>query len=238
MRVLVTRPEAEARATAERLVAAGHEALIEPVLRIVLETPDLPARPYRALLVTSGNALRALAAAGAVPRLRDVEVFAVGDRTARLARQSGFARVVSAEGDAAALLALVRRRLAPGDGPLLYAAGRERSGDVNLVLRTSGYEVDLVEAYRAEPVETLSPATIAALTEGEVDAVLLASRRSADAFLAAAERSGVVHTLATLIAACLSPAIADTMPRHLFRHVRAAIEPTETALIATLAAGR
>src|SRR5690348_13331331 len=94
---LVTRPEADAQALAEALAARGVEPVIEPLLQIGFRegaAPDLAGA--QALLFTSANGARACAAAS--PR-RDLPVLAVGDATARAARELGYVRVESAGGD-------------------------------------------------------------------------------------------------------------------------------------------
>src|SRR3954447_12622921 len=81
MRLLVTRPEPDATRTAETLRARGHEVLVAPLLATLTIAADF-AGPYDAVLMTSANAARALAAhprAGEVTRL---PCFTVGSRSA------------------------------------------------------------------------------------------------------------------------------------------------------------
>ncbi|MBM3519006.1 MAG: uroporphyrinogen-III synthase, partial [Alphaproteobacteria bacterium] len=99
MRVLITRPRAEAERLAADLAARGIESLIEPVLEVRFRDVALPdpAR-FQAFLCTSANGARGLAAMTA---RRDAPLYAVGDATARAAEALGFAKVVSAAGDGA-----------------------------------------------------------------------------------------------------------------------------------------
>jgi uroporphyrinogen-III synthase len=61
--VLVTRPEPDNEATAAVLRARGLEVLLSPVLRFEAVAFEIdPDERYGAVVVTSGNALRALAA--------------------------------------------------------------------------------------------------------------------------------------------------------------------------------
>ncbi|WP_298213574.1 uroporphyrinogen-III synthase, partial [Acidocella sp.] len=76
MRLLVTRPEPGASATARRLAALGHSPVLLPCLAITPLPARLSERPA-ALIVTSGQAVPALPA-----RLAGVPVYAVGDATA------------------------------------------------------------------------------------------------------------------------------------------------------------
>ena len=172
MRVLITRPQPAAAALAARLAAVGHEAVIEPLLTIVPET-DARERLAQALagaqavLLTSANGAEGAAAA---TERRDLRVFAVGDATARAARAAGFAEVESAGGDVASLVALVRARLAPGDGALVHARGADAAGDLAGDLAGSGFTLRRVTLYRAIPRKSLDSRVIAALLGRRIDA--------------------------------------------------------------------
>ena len=89
MRVWITRPAEDAARLAEAIRAQGIEVLIEPLIRIVFaDGPPLALAGAQALLATSANGVRAFARRG---QQRDVLVLAVGDASARAAREEGFA---------------------------------------------------------------------------------------------------------------------------------------------------
>ncbi len=122
MRVLVTRPEDDARSLVAALEARGHEALVAPMLTIApapgVEAP-LALDGVQALVFTSANGARVFAR---LSDERDLPVFTVGDASAAAARDAGFARVERAGGDVEDLARLIIMRLAPGDGTLYQAA--------------------------------------------------------------------------------------------------------------------
>jgi uroporphyrinogen-III synthase len=130
--VLVTRPKPEADATATRVAALGYRTLIEPLIEIV---PRLGRRSswaiFQAVLVTSGNGARALAAHTPV---RDQWLFTVGDATAKALRELGFLRVESARGSATELAELVQRRCDPSRGSLLHVRGDVVASDPSVSL--------------------------------------------------------------------------------------------------------
>src|SRR5690606_17211969 len=152
MRVLLTRPRADAEATAERVAALGHAAVIAPLLDIVPESgqPDLAGAG--ALIVTSANALRVLPAS-ALRSVRGLPLFAVGARTAAAARACGFADVRSAAGDAEALLALILS--ASPQGTLVHLAGRDRAGELVPRLAAAGFTARVATVYRAMALDRL-----------------------------------------------------------------------------------
>ena len=94
MRLLVTRPQADAERTAAALRARGHDVVVAPLLRIEpLPDAEIGAGPWAAILVTSANAARAIARHRASRRIaRRLPVFAVGDRSAQAMRDGGFRR--------------------------------------------------------------------------------------------------------------------------------------------------
>src|ERR1700740_2113067 len=90
MAVLVTRPHPDNEATARDLRARGFKVLLAPMLRLepVAMSDDLDG-DYGAVIVTSANALRAIATQLAQSGLLGLPLFAVGDHTAAAARGLG-----------------------------------------------------------------------------------------------------------------------------------------------------
>ena len=92
----------------------GHEPVFAPVLEIeYIRDTAIGAGPYAAVLMTSGNAARAIAEHPHRDRLIALDCFAVGPQTAAAARLAGFANVYSAAGDGGDLARLIgeqRRR--------------------------------------------------------------------------------------------------------------------------------
>ena len=99
MAVLVTRPHPDDEATAGALRARGFEVLRAPMLRFepVPFHDDADAR-YGAVIVTSANALRAIAPHLAGSRLLKLPLFAVGEHTASAARERRIQRGDRGEG--------------------------------------------------------------------------------------------------------------------------------------------
>ena len=81
MRLLLTRPEADAERTAAALRIRGHTVAIASLLRIELVTDaEIGTGPWAAILVTSPNAARAIAAHKRLAELQALPVLAVGER--------------------------------------------------------------------------------------------------------------------------------------------------------------
>jgi uroporphyrinogen-III synthase len=231
VRILLTRPQADAQRTAAALRARGHEVVIAPLLDLeLLLEADLGDGPWAALLVTSANAVRAIAQHRRRDELRGIAVFTVGDRTAQAMRDCGFATVTSAAGDVGDLATLVVAQLR-SPARLLYLAGEERSGDLAGLLRARNFAVHTALVYRAV-IATELPRDAAIALAGGIGGVLHFSRRSAEAYVSAARHSGLLDdALAKPIHYCLSARIAVPLQDAGATNVRVAARPDEAALI-------
>lgn len=236
MRLLLTRPLADAEPLARTLAARGHEVVLCPLMRIRhLPSACLDATDVQAFLLTSANGARALGERiAAAPELAALPAFAVGAATARAARAAGLARVESADGDVAALASLAAARLAPENGVLLHVAGRRVAGDLAGVLGRRGFQVRRAVLYDAAAADVLPAAGLAALRRGGIDAALFYSPRSAATFVRLLTAAGAAESCRRVDALCLSPAVAEALRGLAWRRLRIARRPQQAALLALL----
>lgn len=234
MRLLVTRPEPDAERTAERLRALGHDVVLVPVLRVQAVDLSFGPGPFGALVVTSRNAVRALATNARRGELAGRPVFAVGARSAGAAREAGFSEVISADGDVDDLIGLIAARFAGNGAPILYLAGEDRAGDLAGGLAAHGIAVETAIAYRAVPDEGFPARLVAGLAGGPLDAVLHYSRRSAEAFLAGADAAEITRPMLAAVHLCLSAEVAAPLEDAGAAQVRIAAHPDEVSLLALL----
>lgn len=232
MRILVTRPQPRAAATALALRARGHEPIVASLSEIeLLAEVDAKTGPWDAILLTSANALGGIVSFARNSQSRNTPVFAVGDVTAKAARTVGFTDVASAGGNVNDLLKLVSARLKP-PARLLYVAGAERSGDLAGALREQDFEVDLVVVYRLMPARLLPEAAAAALAAENIDAVLHFSRAAAETFLRAARNSNLLAAaLNKPIHFCMSGQVAAPLREAGAVRLQIAAQPNEDALL-------
>lgn len=233
MRVLLTRSRPDAEETARLLAERNIETVIAPVIDISdNDGVTLDLEGVQALLFTSANGVRAFARATA---RRDLPVFAVGDASAQAAVDNGFSEVASANGDVAALAALVRERLDPGAGALLHAAGSAVAGDLAGDLTDYGFAVRRTVLYRAQTVDILPVDARHALQDGTVDAALFYSPRTAAHFAALVAAAGLQSSCRQIIAGCLSDAVGEAAATLPFADIRVAKTPDQAALFDVLA---
>lgn len=222
VRLLVTRPEPDASETAARLRALDIEAVVDPLLFARTLTTTLPpANGFAALAITSANALRALHDRGEIPRLHTLPVYAVGDRTAAVARDFGFAQVVSAAGNLNDLVTLLAD--AGVDGPVLYPTARHQAGDLAKALAPHGVMVITAAVYEMTPAERLT--TDLATCDG----ALFYSRRTAETFTRLAPKGAHKSRPGML---CLSETVAEPLLAAHFVRVSLADHPSEEAMMA------
>ena len=230
MRVLITRPRAQAEVFAAELATLGVEAMVAPLIDIVpLPGPPLDLSGVQALLVTSANGASTFAALSPERRL---PMFAVGEETAAELRRLGFERVESASGDASDLAHLVASRLDSRAGVLLHPRGRDSRGGLAGLLRAGGYEVRETVLYEARTVSAFGDDLKRTLREdGSLDTVLFFSPRTAEVFVRLALDANLGDACARLQALCLSPAVATAARALPWRAVRVAERPDRRGML-------
>lgn len=175
--VLVTRARDDAERTAGKLRGLGFTPLISPVIEIVATGAAIPHDAFDAALATSARAI--VHSGDRLAALSSLPFYVVGARTAQALEARGL-RVAATAPDVAGLISMLQHG---SPQRFLYLAGRDRKDDLETFLRMSGREVTTIETYEARAAPALSDEAIAALSRGEVGAVLHYSTRSAAIFL-------------------------------------------------------
>jgi uroporphyrinogen-III synthase len=236
LRVVVTRPEISAARTAERLKLLGHDPVLLPLSRAIhhrqVATQAL-VLPHSALIVTSAEAFRALGGIDTGLKIdRDIQLFAVGEKTAAAARSAGFTNIHIGSGDGAGLAYLIDSKFESPDRPLLYLAGKPRAESLENRLEELGLPVRVAEIYEMIPIDYHAEELRERLLTSQAQAVLLYSRENAARFFEIAEQHAV--SLPETAFLCISPRTAHAVPAAFRPHVRIAETPDENALFALL----
>lgn len=227
-RILVTRPEPGASATATRLVAMGFSPVVMPLTRIV-PMPPQPAGACDAVTVTSANALRHVAADFLAPLL-GTRLFAVGATTAKAASQAGFRDIAVADGTAESLAALIGQAM-PAGGRILHLAGRERTAGFEEELSRLGFSIEIVETYRADVI-AYAPEFLARVPgDAPLWGALAYSERGGSLLAALSQRDEIRERFEETRFFCISAKVAAALPG---RRVLVAETPTEEAVLALL----
>lgn len=187
-RILVTRPQPAADEFAERLRREGFEAFVAPMTAYVEQQAEIgDMAQYQGIIFTSAQAVNTVIR---YVTERYIPVFAVGDATARAADAAGFRRIYSAQGDAAALIKIIRERKDQHElKRMLHVSGEDTAEEFAEPLKEDGIYVDRVAVYKADFVSTLPKDAEVALAHGDIDIVTLFSARTATNFRRIVEQS-------------------------------------------------
>lgn len=227
MRLIVTRPEEDAAALAEKLATLGHEAVMLPLIKIVPRTTvTVPDLPWAAICFTSANGPRAVPAS---EKHKQLTVYTVGPQSKAEAQHQGYNHVSAHGGDVNGLCHYITTHAKPDAGPILYLSGAETSGDLEGKLRHAGFTVHREIVYDALPA--VPPNLTAEMSVA--DGVLLYSPRTTLHWLSAINRSGAHEAAAKLRHFCLSANVAAKLPNSL--DIQIAETPDEGGMLALLA---
>lgn len=228
-RVLVTRPKSDAVATGVQLQALGYHPVLLPVSETVSTNFSLPQQKFDAVAVTSANALRH-ANAAQLAQYKHLQLYAVGEKTASVARDAGFERIYAGDGWGLHLGAYVARQQKVGS-QILYLTGKIRRPDFEAQLASAGIEVVVAETYDTRPVAYSETQLSDILRAGSPDAILLYSAVAAKQFIALDEMVDGAFLKNAKYIFCLSPRIAAELPDHCRAKIRISETPDEAALL-------
>ena len=180
-RILVTRPEPGATATETALAARGFDVIKRPLTELAPVPVDEAAGSAflqsDIIIVTSANALR-FAPPDLLRAKQRTKLVAVGDATARQARDFGMSDVISIGGDADALIGEVLPTLQPGSN-VGYLCGKLRRDTIESVLVEGGFNLTIIETYETQKVSQITNKLIADFKQVKADAVAVFSGVSA-----------------------------------------------------------
>jgi uroporphyrinogen-III synthase len=228
MRIAITRPEEDAAPLKARLEALGHDVIAAPLLAIEpRDGVSVPDRNWQAIAVTSANGIRTLPD---LPHLKSIRMLTVGPQSLKAALAAGF-NAEAHGGDVHGLAAYIREHLDPAHGPILYLSGAETAADLELQLKEAGYDCQRLVLYDAVPADSLG-AVNDALRNGQMDAVMLYSPRTARIWRRLVERALPSGQVPMPLHLCLSRNVAAVLPEAWPRVV--AQSPDEAAMMALL----
>ena len=236
MRLLVTRPEPDATALRAHLIAQGHEVLLEPLITIKFDDADpIELDEVQALIATSRNGLRALAASPALEQAQSLPLFAVGPGTAATAKALGFQHVIKGPGTGRQLVSFIIAHAEVNGGPLLHLAGDVLAYDFASELSRLGYHVLRPVVYEAEAATRLSGSTATRIANGHIEGVLLLSPRTAAIFVALIKAHQLTKAARRLTYFCISEAAAARLEEIAPAKVEIANEPNLQEVLALTA---
>jgi len=220
-RVLVTRAAHQASKLSDGLRTLGAEPVEVPVLEICapksfarLDEALKQLHRYNWLILTSANAVRALADRAAILGIplnpaSSLKVAAVGEATAAAAKAAGLPVAVVPRNYVAESLVECLASQAAGQRILLARAEIARDV-IPDALRAVGAEVDVVDAYRNRMPEA-APRLLQRALANRIDAATFTSSSSVTHLAEAAKQSGIAFPFASVQAISIGPITTKTL---------------------------
>ena len=181
MHILFTRPLEDCHEMILKFQSLGHEISHLPLISIEglkYEAPNYS--EFKAIIFTSANAVKFLDIKNIDKKLK---CFCVGSATEKKARSVGFQNVFAAEGNVRNLKELILQNFKPSDGKLIYISGEIISSDLDKELISSGYTIERLINYRANPIEKYDESFIEKLKLKMPEITYIYSQNSAINFL-------------------------------------------------------
>ena len=181
MHILFTRPLEDCHEMILKFQSLGHEISHLPLINIEglkYEAPNYS--EFKAIIFTSTNAVKFLDIKNIDKKLK---CFCVGSATEKKARGVGFQNVFAAEGNVGNLKELILQNFKPSDGKLIYISGEIISSDLDKELISSGYTIERLINYRANPIEKYDESFIEKLKLKMPEITYIYSQNSAINFL-------------------------------------------------------
>lgn len=197
-----------------------HDMAQEELANVLIDSPD-------AVLITSQHGVQSLAL---LTELRDISLLCVGEKTAEIAENLGFSRVYMAGENVERMIDYILEAYGD-DARFLYVSGENISVDLGEILAISGMQVARIVAYEAVAAEALSDTLLEQLKRGQIDAVTFFSSRTAEIFLALAEKHNILENLNKIDSFCLSENVAKMAENANWQKIYSADAPTLNSLI-------
>ncbi|KAB0572163.1 uroporphyrinogen-III synthase [Brucella pituitosa] len=226
-RVLITRPEPSASLTAAKLADLGFSPVSLPVSHTVALQFSIRNQSFDALAVTSANAFRHVPNKQLQP-LKTLPLFAVGEGTARAAREAGFRTVIEGGGDAVRLAAGMAEYL-PKSARVLYLAGRVRQPVFEHQVSKTGFTMTVRDVYDIATIDYSVNEIKATLAKGPFVAVLLYSAVAAKLFVELMQKTDAQFDEKTRFLS-ISERVADCLPEEWRAQALIADHPDESGI--------
>lgn len=199
-RVLIMRPTEDALPMLTLLESKGIKCSHYPLFKPHF-LPLSPLKNPQALIITSKNAIRAIEG---YENIKQIPLYAVGDKTAELAKQKGFLNVLSASGTSQDLIKFVIKNAQPENGILWHLSGEVVKGNIVESLKIEGFEIQNQVVYCLEDVIDLPASLFDELTNDRISHVIFSSSRTTTLFMSLLKKKKLDKKACHIISLCLS----------------------------------
>lgn len=231
MTVLITRPEHDAKKTADFLISKGIDCVIDSLISIKATLIPLPENlnSYHDIIFTSKNGVRRFCEQS---NHREMIAWCVGDQTAQEAKDFGFKTVYSADGNAQDLENLIIQKSA--SNRFLRISRGDQKDMLSYHLKDKGYDITALPLYTTKIKTSFSKKTMDSIRQGKITDLLIYSPHTAkvtqQAFLELENRDACRK----ITVWCISKNTADALAPDLFKDIVVAAQPKEDSLLRPL----
>ena len=209
MHIIITRPIEDCLDIISKFKILGHKITHLPLLHIKkVEHQKINFDNYKSIIFTSTNSIKFLDAKN-IPK--NLLCFCVGEATEKKARSIGLLNVISASGNVEALHELILRTFEKKDGKLIYFSSEFITKDLDKILISSGYLVDRIINYTANPVEEIDKNILEQIKSIPVDMLFVYSEKSAINLKNLIKNYSLVDNLINCNLMCISEKIARVL---------------------------
>jgi uroporphyrinogen-III synthase len=181
MHILLTRPIEDSHEMILKFQSLDHEVSHLPLIDIErIKHKSLDYSKFSGVIFTSSNAIKFLDLKNINKK---VICFCVGSVTEKKARSFGFQNVFAADGNIDNLKELILLNFNSSEGKLLYVSGEIIASNLDQDLISSGYVIERVINYRANPIKKYNEDFIEKLKLKMPEIVYVYSQNSAINFL-------------------------------------------------------
>lgn len=206
MRVLITRAQLQADATALLVESMGYQPVVAPLTQIIAlesgleQVRHLRAEPARLVVATSARAVQTLLEAGLLAFVMAERWAVVGQRAADLLSSVGATLAMEPVQDVRGLISVL-----PTDQPLTYLCAQDRKPALEDSIRFSA----VIAVYEARAVGGFDKKTVLDLRTTGVDGALIYSPRGAELLVDAISKARLSPLLTNTLWFCLSPDVSQ-----------------------------
>ncbi|WP_323732673.1 uroporphyrinogen-III synthase [Candidatus Bandiella euplotis] len=204
----------------------GKNSVIIPLIKVQNIDIQVMDDNYDVVILTSQNAVHAVEKSSWIKRK---PIFVVGNKTKEKLLQIGCGCVMSSNGTARNLEETIVNNVS-NTLRILYLSGDYTSYDLDIKLKSRGYDVTKKTAYRANAVQSLSKQEIGVMNTS--DTILFYSPRTASVFTKLAWQYSLRGN--DKVAICISNNCASLISELVWKEIRIANRPNEKAMFALL----
>jgi len=204
-RVLLMRPLEDAIPMEKYLSSKGVSCCLYPLFKPHF-FPISPLKNPQALIITSKNAIRSLEK---YEELKEIPLYAVGDKTAELAKQKGFLNVSTGSGTGEELIKLIIEKTQRNAGILWHLGGEKKKGNIVESLKKAGFQAEEQIVYSIEDATDFPLPLYKELENHAISHVTFCSPRTTAIFLDLLKQKKLEKITPYMTCLCLSQEVAE-----------------------------